>query len=115
MRPLPNSIERHERRLALVLLCLVLVINAVGLSAELRVGRLMANDSNLHLSLLKGMVLAVENGENPLDFWSPGVSFGSAPIRTYQPLAHVATTLVYFLLGKTVSLVTVFGWMRYLW
>jgi hypothetical protein len=27
----------------------------------------------------------------------------------------VATTLVYFMLGKTVSLVTVFGWMRYLW
>ena len=115
MTLLPNSRQRHERRLAFVILGLVLLANAVALSAELRVGRLLANDSNLHLSLVKGMVRAVENGENPLDFWSPGVSFGSAPIRTYQPLAHVATTLVYFMLGKTVSLVTVFVWMRYLW
>lgn len=114
MTPLPNSMQRREQRLAFLLLCLVLVANAVALSAELRVGRLMANDSNLHFSLVKGMVQAVENGENPLDFWSPGVSFGSAPIRTYQPLAHAATTLVYFLFGKTVSLVTVFLWMRFL-
>jgi hypothetical protein len=114
MTPLPDSVQRHERRLAFVVLCLALMANAVALSAELRVGRLMANDSNLHFSLLKGMVRAVENGQNPLDFWSPGVSFGSAPIRTYQPLAHIATTLVYFLLGKTVSLATVFVWMRYL-
>jgi hypothetical protein len=115
MTPLPDSMQRHERRLAFIILSLVLVANAVALSAELRVGRLMANDSNLHLSLVKGMVRAVENGENPLDFWSPGVSFGSAPIRTYQPLAHLATTLVYFMLGKAVSLMTVFLWMRYLW
>ena len=56
MTPLPNIMQRHERRLAFVLLCLVLMANAVALSAELRVGRLMSNDSNLHLSLLKGMV-----------------------------------------------------------
>ena len=58
MTPLPNSMQRPERRLAFVILSLVLVANAVALSAELRVGRLMANDSNLHLSLVKGMVRA---------------------------------------------------------
>ncbi len=115
MPPLPDRVQRHERRLAFFVLGLVLLANAIVLSPELRTGRLMANDSNLHLSLVKGMVQAVEAGENPLDFWCPGVSFGSATLRTYQPLAHAATTLVYFLLGKSVSLVTVFGWMRYLW
>ena len=103
-----------ERRFAWALLCVVLVVNAIALSAELRVGRITGNDNVSHLSLVKGMVRAVENGQNPLDFWSPEVSFGSAPIRTYQPLAHALVVLVYFGLGKTVSLLTVFVWIRYL-
>ena len=103
-----------ERRFAWALLCVVLVVNAIALSAELRVGRITGNDNVSHLALVKGMARAVENGENPLDFWSPEVSFGSAPIRTYQPLAHALVVLVYFALGKTVSLLTVFVWIRYL-
>ncbi len=93
---------------------MVLVINAIALSAELRVGRITGNDNVSHLALVKGMVRAVENGQNPLDFWSPEVSFGSAPIRTYQPLAHALVVLAYFGLGKSVSLLTVFVWVRYL-
>jgi hypothetical protein len=105
---------KSERRIAWVVLGLVLAANAAALSAELRVGRLFSNDSNLHVSLVKGMVRAAERGENPLDFWSGGVSYGSAPIRTYQPLAHLAVTAVYFGLGKSVPLETVFLWVRYL-
>src|SRR5215471_953960 len=104
----------YERRFAWSVLCLVLIVNAWALSPELQVGRLLSNDSNLHFSLLKGMVRAIENGQNPLDFWSPGVSFGSSPIRTYQPLAHLTAAGVYFALGKTVPVLTVFLWMRYL-
>ena len=70
MTPLPNSMQRHELRLAFVLLCLVVVADAMALSAEFRVGRLMSNDSNLHLSLLKGMVQAVEKGRTR---WVSGV------------------------------------------
>ena len=92
-----------ERRFAWALLCVVLVVNAIALSAELRVGRITGNDNVSHLALVKGMARAVENGANPLDFWSPEASFGSAPIRTYQPLAHALVVLVYFALGKTVS------------
>ena len=112
--PVQRMPPTSERRLAWGVLCLVLIVNAWGLSPELRVGRLLSNDSNLHFSLLKGMVEAIEHGENALDFWSPGVSFGSAPIRTYQPLAHLTAAAVYFGLGKTVPLVTVFLWVRYL-
>ena len=109
-----NNCVTGERRFAWALLCVVLVVNAIALSAELRVGRITGNDNVSHLALVKGMARAVENGENPLDFWSPEVSFGSAPIRTYQPLAHALVVLVYFALGKTVSLLTVFVWIRYL-
>src|ERR1039458_7034151 len=104
----------RDRQLALLLLTIVLVGNAVALSAELSIGRMTGNDNISHLALLKGMVHAVETGQNPLDFWSPEASFGSPVMRTYQPLAHVLVTLVYFALGKTVSLVTVFAWVRYL-
>jgi hypothetical protein len=103
-----------ERQFAWALLCVVLVVNAIALSAELSVGRITGNDSVSHLALVKGMARAVENGVNPLDFWSPEASFGSAPIRTYQPLAHALVVLMYFALGKTVSLLTVFVWIRYL-
>lgn len=113
----PQSTTIHsarERQFALAVLCLVLVVNAVGLSAELSVGRVTGNDNVSHFALLKGMVRAVENGENPLDFWSPEGSFGSAPIRTYQPLAHVLTVLAYFAFGKAASLTTVFVCVRFL-
>jgi Bacterial membrane protein YfhO len=108
---IPSS---RERRFALVLLCLVLVANAVALYGDVPVGRVTGNDNVSHLALLKGMVRAIESGENPLDFWSPESSFGSAPIRTYQPLAHVLVAMLYFVLGKTVSLTTVFVWVRFL-
>ena len=35
-------------------------------------------------------------------------------MRTYQPLAHLLVAAVYFALGKSVSLLTVFLWVRFL-
>jgi hypothetical protein len=80
----------------------------------LTVGRVSRNDNVSHFTLLEGMVQAAEQGENPLDFWSPETAFGFSIFRSYQPLAHGIVTLVYFALGKTVSLMTVFLCVRYL-
>lgn len=104
----------REQRFALFVLLAVVLVHAVSLSAELTLGRVTGNDNISHLSLLKGMVRAVETGQNPLDFWSPEASLGSPILRTYQPLAHALVALIYFALGKTVSLTTVFLWVRYL-
>src|SRR5439155_3246713 len=95
------SLERRssERRFALILPIAVLLVNAVSLSAELTVGRVTGNDNISHWSLLQGMVRAVENGENPLDFWSPEASLGSPIMRTYQPLAHALVAVIYFALA----------------
>ncbi len=60
------------------------------------------------------MVQAVERGENPLDCWSGEWSLGYPVLRTYQPLAHALVALVYFALGKSVGLMTVFVWVRFL-
>ena len=104
----------QERKLALFLLLIVLVINGVALSAELSMGAVNGTDNVSHWALLQGMVHTIETGGNPLDFWSGEGSFGAATMRTYQPLAHALVALLYFALGKTVPLMTVFLWVRYL-
>jgi hypothetical protein len=104
----------HEKRLVLGLLLAVMLVQAVVVWPELTVGRITKNDNVSHFTLLEGMVQAVEQGENPLDFWSPEVAFGFAIFRGYQPLAHGIVVLIYFALGKTVSLMTVFVCVRFL-
>ncbi|MEO8595952.1 MAG: hypothetical protein ABI759_21705 [Candidatus Solibacter sp.] len=93
---------------------MVLLANALASSAELTVGNITGNDNVGHHALVAGMARAVEQGENPLDFWSPENPFGSAIVRTYQPLAHALVVLAYYAMGKLVPLATVFLYVRYL-
>ena len=104
----------RENLPALALLLTVLVVNAVGLWPELSISRVDLNDNVLHFTLVERMAQAVERGENPLDCWSPEWSLGYPVLRTYQPLAHALVVLVYFALGKSVGLMTVFVWVRFL-
>ena len=104
----------RERAVALALLLAVLLVNGIGLRAELEVSRVDQNDNASHYPLVARMVQETERGGNPLDFWCPEWSLGYPMLRTYQPLAHGIVALVYFVLGKNVSLMTVFVWVRYL-
>jgi hypothetical protein len=97
-----------------LLLLALLVASAAALSPELSITRADLNDNVFHFTLVERMVQAMERGENPLDCWSPEWEFGYPVLRTYQPLAHVLVALVYFALGKSVGLMTVFVWVRYL-
>jgi len=72
------------------------------------------NDNISHLSMLRDRPACGKRRESRWIFWSPEASFGSPVMRTYQPLAHILVAAVYFALGKTASLVTVFLWVRYL-
>src|SRR5260370_29508424 len=104
----------RENLPALALLLTVLVVNAVGLWPALSISRVDLNDNVLHFTLVERIVQAVERGENPLDCWSPEWSLGYPVLRTYQPLAHALVVLAYFALGKSVGLMTVFVWVRFL-
>jgi len=104
----------RENRPALFILLAVLVLNAWALRAELHSGGADLNDNVSHFRMAAGMAAALEHGSNPLDFWSPEWSLGFPLVRVYQPLAHLLVVLVYFALGKTVTLLTVFVWVRYL-
>jgi hypothetical protein len=99
---------------ALSILLAVLVWNAWALRAELHSGGADLNDNVSHIRLASEMASVLEHGGNPLDFWSPEWSLGFAQMRDYQPLAHILVVLAYFALGKTVTLLTVFVWVRYL-
>ena len=104
----------RENLLAIALLLAVLVANAAALWPEISISRVDLNDNVLHFTLVERMVQAVERGENPLDCWSPEWSLGYPVLRTYQPLSHALVALIYFALGKSVGLMTVFVWVRFL-
>ena len=99
--------------LALLILLAVLIANAVGLSPELSISRVDLNDNVYHFTLCERMVQALDRGENPLDCWSSEWSMGYPVLRIYQPLAHMIVVGIFLLLGKSVSLMTVFVWVRF--
>jgi len=104
----------REKLTALGILLAVLALNGWALRAELHTGGVDLNDNVAHFRLAADMAGVLARGGNPLDFWSPEWSLGFPQVRVYQPLAHLLVVLAYFALAKSVSLMTVFVWIRYL-
>lgn len=105
---------QRETTLAWVALSLVLVLNGAALWHELAISRVDLNDNVFHFTLIERMADAIGRGQNPLDCWSAEWTLGYPVLRTYQPLAHLVVVAAWLVLGKTVSLMTVFVWTRYL-
>jgi hypothetical protein len=97
-----------------VLLLAVVAASAIGMWPDLAASRVDLNDNVSHFALIERIVDTVAHGGNPLDTWSPEWTFGFPNLRVYQPLAHFLVAAVYFALGKSVSLMTVFVWVRFL-
>ena len=97
--------------------CILLAVvasSAVGMWPDLAASRVDLNDNVSHFAMIERIVDTVGSGGNPLDTWSPEWTFGFPMLRVYQPLAHFLVAALYFALGKTVSLMTVFVWVRFL-
>ncbi|MCU1238695.1 MAG: hypothetical protein JWP63_6662 [Candidatus Solibacter sp.] len=99
---------------ACVVLFAVVAASTAGMWPDLAASRVDLNDNVSHFAMIERIVDAVEHGGNPLDAWSPEWTFGFPMLRDYQTLAHLLVAAVYFALGKTVSLMTVFCWVRFL-
>ena len=97
-------------RLAIVA---VLAVSTVVLSSE-AIKTPDLNDNVLHLTIINGMVNAVEHGQNPFTFWSPEISLGQPIASMYQIGAHAIVALLYFLLFKSISITTIFVWFKFL-
>jgi hypothetical protein len=103
-----------ERWIVILILAAVTTWSAVGLYPDLAASRVDLNDNVSHFAYIERIVQTVEHGGNPLDTWSPESTCGFPVLRVYQPLAHLLVAAIYFLLGKSVSLMTVFVWVRFL-
>jgi hypothetical protein len=105
---------RLENRLSLLIVLAIVLVQAVVLRSELTIASYRNTDNVSHFALIHGMVDAVEHGDSALDFWSAETSLGVPLARLYQPLAHLFVAGLYFALGKTIPLWTVFLWAKYL-
>ncbi len=108
------SQQLSDRHAAWIVVFLVLLINAAALLSELSISRFDVNDSVFHYTMADRMVQAFERGENPLDCWVSEWTLGYPVSRTYQPLGHFMMAVLYLSLAKSVSLMTLFVWVRYL-
>jgi hypothetical protein len=109
-----TGMRRIAEPVSIAVLCLVVAAGVIGLWPELSIARVDLNDNVSHIALIERIVETVEHGGNPLDAWSPEWTFGFPMLRVYQPLAHLLVAAVYFALGKSVALMTVFVWVRFL-
>ena len=57
---------------------------------------------------------AFTDGENPFDNWSPVLELGFPQFFYYQHIPHFAIAVLYRLVLKHVSLLTLFNLVRYL-
>ena len=111
---LPQGRVVREERIACLVLLAVLLLNGALLRPELAISRVDLNDNVFHFTLIERMAQALRQGENPLDCWSSEWSLGYPVFRTYQSLAHLLVLGAWLMLGKSVSLMTVFVWARFL-
>ena len=103
-----------SRQISWLVVILWTLIHAFALRHELTITTVDLNDNVYHYTLTARMVQALETGENPLDCWVSEWSLGYPVPRTYQPLGHIAAALAYLAVGKSISLLTLFVWIRYL-
>ncbi len=109
-----SSIQYKPTLLAGVLLVAAVAFNLVVLHLELSLDAPDLNDNVLHYALIERTVEAVERGEDVTDHWVPYIAQGYPLFHHYQHLPHVATALLYKLLGEIVPLRTLFLGVGYL-
>jgi hypothetical protein len=93
---------------------IALVFNAVLLFPELAISIPSPNDDAFHYLYVQRADAALAGGENPFDNWSPDLELGSPQSFYYQHVPHIAVAILYRLLFKQISLLTLFNLIRYL-
>lgn len=114
---MPISFSRRfhgEVAAAWLAVAAALALNLYWLTPELTVARFDLNDNVMHYGLAVRMAEAIEHGENPFDHWVSEWTLGYPVPRTYQPLGSFSVAAGYLALGKSVPLMTLFVWARFL-
>jgi hypothetical protein len=105
---------RFARAVPILLVAAACLFNAVAYQTELLDAAPDVNDDVFHFGLIKHISAAWDSGDDPLDTWVGDWGQGFPVLRYYQHLPHLAVVLCHRLLGRTVSLHTVFDGMTLL-
>ena len=102
------------RMLALLLVALPVLVNAIALAPEVRYGAPSDNDQIFHYLFVERANQAVVAGDNPVDHWLPELELGFPQFHYYQNLPHLTVVALYHLMFERVSLLTTLNLVRYL-
>ncbi len=105
---------RNRTTIAALLLAAAITFNLVTLWPGVVIETPVLNDSVLHLPLVARTVEALDQGEDPTDFWVPYFAQGYPLFHHYQHLPHLATALLYRVLSWALPLPALFHWICYL-
>lgn len=96
----------------ILILAVPIVFNAVALAPELTAVP-SVNDDAAHWAFVQRADDAISRGENPVDFWFPGLELGFPQFAYYQHLPHLAVVAIHRALPGS-DLLATFNAVRYL-
>jgi hypothetical protein len=106
--------SRNTRMIALILVALPIIVNAIALFPEALNRAPSDNDQIFHYLFIERANQALMAGDNPVDHWLPELELGFPQFRYYQNLPHLTVVALYHLLFERVSLVGILNVVRYL-
>jgi hypothetical protein len=109
-----DAAPQSVRMLALLLVVLPILINAIALLPEVRYGAPSDNDQIFHYLFIERANQALAAGDNPVDHWLPELELGFPQFHYYQNLPHLTVVALHHLLLERVSLLTLLNLIRYL-
>ena len=109
-----TSFLNNEKRIALSLLFIAIIFNAIFLWSEVAVKTFNLNDEVLHQTSAKQASLALKGGANPSDFWFSQIELGYPLFHYYQHLPQVALATIDQITGKFFPLSRLFDLSLYL-
>jgi hypothetical protein len=109
-----NPSERWITSAQALPVLIAIIFNLLTLWPEFTIPVPSLNDDAFHYLYVQRADAALSNGENPFDNWSPALELGFPEFFYYQHVPYLAVAILYRLLLKQVSLLSLFNLIRYL-
>jgi len=104
---------KTKKGVALILVLLAVVFNAILLWPEVGIPTMSLNDEVYHFSAVKEASLALEQGEDITDFWFSEVELGYPLFHHYQHLPQTILAIIHRFILPFFSLFQLLGFSRF--
>ncbi len=105
---------KTKKGIAISLLFLAIVFNAVLLWSEVATPAPSLNDEVLHFTATQQASSILQTGKDPTDFWLPQIGLGFPLFHHYQHLPHIILAIINQFTSFFFSLSRLFDFSRYL-